>query len=130
MVRMGSTKALSPIRFVDLVQTPTLLLSGALDKNTPAPQALEFYTGLIEQGVEAVLVTYPRDGHRLRRYYAYIDTAARILIWFERHLNRERCHCNALVKSRRLTSLDNAAAGRRQVKGGAPLGYRFNPHRP
>jgi dipeptidyl aminopeptidase/acylaminoacyl peptidase len=84
----GRHETRSPLRFVDRVRTPTLLLAGALDKNTPPAHALAFYTGLIEQGVETALVTYPRDGHSLRGYPAYPDTAARILLWFERHLNK------------------------------------------
>ncbi len=42
----------SPILEADRVRTPTLLLSGLRDKNTPPGQALEFYTSLAERGVE------------------------------------------------------------------------------
>jgi dipeptidyl aminopeptidase/acylaminoacyl peptidase len=72
----------SPAMYADRVVTPCLVMAGALDKNTPPGQALEFYQSLIEHGVDSALVTYPRDGHSLRGYPAYIDTAARILSWF------------------------------------------------
>jgi dipeptidyl aminopeptidase/acylaminoacyl peptidase len=72
----------SPGMFVDRVRTPCLILAGALDKNTPPTQALEFHQGLLEHGQESVLVVYPKDGHSLRGYPAYLDTAARILTWF------------------------------------------------
>jgi dipeptidyl aminopeptidase/acylaminoacyl peptidase len=72
----------SPAMYADQVATPCLILAGALDKNTPPGQALEFYQSLLEHGVESTLVTYPRDGHSLRGYPAFIDTAARILAWF------------------------------------------------
>ena len=76
----------SPVMFAHRVRTPSLIMAGALDKNTHPGQALEFYQALLENGVEAELVTYPKDGHSLRGYPAYIDSAARTLIWFERHL--------------------------------------------
>jgi dipeptidyl aminopeptidase/acylaminoacyl peptidase len=76
----------SPVLEADRVVTPTLLLAGRRDKNTPPGQALEFYTSLAERGVETVLVNYPEDGHSLRGYPAYIDSAARISAWFERFL--------------------------------------------
>lgn len=72
----------SPAMFAGQARTPCLVMAGALDKNTPPGQALEFHQSLREHGVESVLVTYPRDGHSLRGWPAYIDTAARILAWF------------------------------------------------
>lgn len=72
----------SPANYVANVRTPTLLLAGALDKNTPPTQALEFHQAMREFGGESALVVYPQDGHSLRGYPAYLDTAARILIWF------------------------------------------------
>ncbi|HEY3813593.1 MAG TPA: prolyl oligopeptidase family serine peptidase [Caulobacteraceae bacterium] len=76
----------SPAMFADKVRTPTLILAGALDKNTPPGQAQEFFQSLLEHGVETALVMYPQDGHSLRGYPAYIDSAARILAWFGQHL--------------------------------------------
>ncbi len=79
----------SPAMFAANVSTPCLVMAGAQDKNTPPSQALEFHQSLLEHGVESVLVTYPRDGHSLRGYPAYLDTAARILIWFGPRLGLE-----------------------------------------
>ena len=55
-----------------------------MDKNTPPGQALEFHQSLIEHGVASALVVYPKDGHSLRGFPAYLNSAARILIWFGR----------------------------------------------
>ncbi len=76
----------SPVMFADRVTTPCLVMAGALDKNTPPTQALEFHQSLCEAGAKSVLVTYPNDGHSLRGYPAYLDSAARILSWFGEHL--------------------------------------------
>jgi dipeptidyl aminopeptidase/acylaminoacyl peptidase len=78
----------SPTMLAHQANTPCLVLAGALDKTTPPGQAHEFYQALRENDVEACLVTYPNAGHSLRGYPEYFDSAARILIWFGRHLAR------------------------------------------
>lgn len=72
----------SPVMYAGQVRTPCLIMAGALDKNTPPTQALEFHQAVREGGGESVLVIYPQDGHSLRGYPAYLDSAARILSWF------------------------------------------------
>lgn len=76
----------SPVMFANRVKSPTLVMAGARDKNTPPGQAMEFYRSLLEHGVETALAIYPKDGHSLRGYPAYIDTAARILMWLETYV--------------------------------------------
>jgi dipeptidyl aminopeptidase/acylaminoacyl peptidase len=72
----------SPTLYADQARTPCLVMAGALDKNTPPGQAIEFHNALLEHGTESALVVYPLDGHSLRGYPAYVDSAARILAWF------------------------------------------------
>jgi len=76
----------SPVQFAHRVRTPTLNICGALDRCTPPGQALEFHSALRENGVESVLVTYPREGHGVRTFPGMIDYAARVVDWFETHL--------------------------------------------
>lgn len=78
----------SPVTFAGKCRTPALNICGALDHNTPPGQALEFHRALRLAGCESVLLTYPQEGHGVRRYPAAIDAAARIVDWFERHLRR------------------------------------------
>jgi dipeptidyl aminopeptidase/acylaminoacyl peptidase len=40
----------------------------------------------LEHGVPSVLVTYPEEGHNVRRYPAVIDRCARVVAWFERFM--------------------------------------------
>jgi dipeptidyl aminopeptidase/acylaminoacyl peptidase len=75
----------SPVFFADRATTPTLLIAGGRDKNTPPTQALEFHQALLEAGCETVLCVYPEHGHSLRGYPAYLDTAARTMMWLNRH---------------------------------------------
>jgi dipeptidyl aminopeptidase/acylaminoacyl peptidase len=76
----------SPIHYADRVKTPTLHICGALDKNTPPGQALEFHHALTLNGVRSVLATYPEEGHGVRKMPASLDYAARVAGWFQEHM--------------------------------------------
>lgn len=84
---LGQYFTRSPIHYAERVRTPTLHICGALDKITPAGQALEFHKAL--QGstdVETVLLTYPNEGHGIRSMPAMFDFTARVMAWFEKHM--------------------------------------------
>ena len=76
----------SPIMHAHKAQTPTLNICGALDRCTPPEEALQFHNALLENGVISVLVTYPQEGHGIRGFPAAIDFAARVVLWFEQHI--------------------------------------------
>jgi dipeptidyl aminopeptidase/acylaminoacyl peptidase len=76
----------SPIMHAHKVKTPTLNVCGALDRCTPAEEAMQFHNALLENGVKSVLVTYPEEGHGVRKYPAAIDFAARVVGWFQEHM--------------------------------------------
>ncbi|MBA1363140.1 S9 family peptidase [Burkholderia gladioli] len=84
---LGQYFSRSPIHHAERVRTPTLHVCGALDRITPAGQALEFHRAL--QGstdVESVLLTYPHEGHGISSMPASFDFAARVMHWFDRHM--------------------------------------------
>jgi dipeptidyl aminopeptidase/acylaminoacyl peptidase len=76
----------SPIMHAHKVKTPTLNICGALDRCTPPEEALQFHRALVENGIESVVVTYPEEGHGIRKLPAAIDCAARIVAWFQKHM--------------------------------------------
>jgi dipeptidyl aminopeptidase/acylaminoacyl peptidase len=76
----------SPIMYAHKVKTPTLSICGALDRCTPPSEAVQFHNALLENGVKSVLVTYPQEGHGVRKFPAAIDYAARLVGWFVEHL--------------------------------------------
>jgi len=76
----------SPVMFADKVKTPTLILTGGVDQNTPPTQALEFHRALLEAGTKSVLVTYPKAGHGIRNYPDVLDHVARSVSWFLEYL--------------------------------------------
>jgi dipeptidyl aminopeptidase/acylaminoacyl peptidase len=76
----------SPLAVVDQVDTPMLLMAGALDLATPPDQARMFHRALLERGRPSTLVIYPQEGHGVRRHDAVVDQCGRLLDFFERHV--------------------------------------------
>ena len=79
--------ARSPIMYVGNVKTPTMLMTGELDMNTPMAQAEDFYRALKLRGVPTVLVRFPDEHHgpygvkpsNFLRHQLYLRR------WFERY---------------------------------------------
>jgi len=80
-----------PVMFADKVTTPTLNVCGMLDRCTPPTEAAQFHNALIENGTRSVLVTYPEEGHGVRKFPAAVDYAARVVAWFEEHMPAKGC---------------------------------------
>ena len=76
----------SPIHHVRKVKTPTLLVCGGQDKNTPPGQAVEFHHALVEEGKVSALLTYPNAGHSIRQMPESIDLLARVIAWFQAYV--------------------------------------------
>jgi dipeptidyl aminopeptidase/acylaminoacyl peptidase len=76
----------SPLMHARKVRTPTLNICGALDRCTPPEEAMQFHNALRESDVKSVLVTYPQEGHGIRKFPAAIDMAARLVGWIEEHM--------------------------------------------
>jgi dipeptidyl aminopeptidase/acylaminoacyl peptidase len=76
----------SPVMYAHKVKTPTLNICGALDRCTPAEEAIQFHNALLENGVESALMIYPEEGHGVRKFPAAIDYVARLVGWFEAHM--------------------------------------------
>jgi len=76
----------SPITFVKMAKTPTLILQGEADVVDPIGQSQQFYRGLKRYGVEAEFVVYPREGHGFREEKHIIDYLNRLTGWFDRYL--------------------------------------------
>jgi dipeptidyl aminopeptidase/acylaminoacyl peptidase len=75
---------------LDKPATPTLIIHGELDRCTPLGQGQEFYSALLERGVPAELVVYPREGHGFQESAHKLDKARRVVAWFDRYLRAAR----------------------------------------
>ena len=47
---------------------------------------MQFHNALLENDVKSVLVTYPEEGHGVRKMPATFDYAARVVDWFDTHM--------------------------------------------
>jgi dipeptidyl aminopeptidase/acylaminoacyl peptidase len=80
----------SPVMHAKNVRTAMLSICGARDQCTPPEEAMQWHRALITQGAESVLVTYPDEGHGVRRFPATIDVVARIVGWLHEHLSMQK----------------------------------------
>jgi dipeptidyl aminopeptidase/acylaminoacyl peptidase len=82
----------SAINFIKNNTTPTLVLVGQYDGETPAPQSFEFWHALKAMGVPTRLVVYPGEGHGFRNPKHRRDVLERSLAWFHTHLGSNAGH--------------------------------------
>lgn len=58
---------LSPMAYANKVKTPTLIMQGEWDTRTPIGQGEEFFSALVENGVDAQMARYPQSWHGVSR---------------------------------------------------------------
>jgi dipeptidyl aminopeptidase/acylaminoacyl peptidase len=78
----------SPVRYLDKVITPTLIMHGTGDDVVDDSQSWEFYRELKAKNVETELVLYPGEWHVLGKPANQIDEMSRMLAWFDQHLKQ------------------------------------------
>lgn len=77
---------MSPIKNIENVKTPTLILHGEEDLRCPLEQAQQFYVGLKKHNIETKLITFPKSSHGLSRNgipYLRMERIQAILDWFK-----------------------------------------------
>ena len=76
---------LSPIRFVDRVKTPTLIVQSEDDHRTPMADADQWFVALRKRNIPVEFVRYPRSTHELSRSgepWLLVDRLGRLRQWF------------------------------------------------
>ncbi|HEV2169318.1 MAG TPA: S9 family peptidase, partial [Candidatus Binatus sp.] len=77
----------SPMKYVNNVKTPTMILHGQADTRVPIPQAEEFYRALYERHIPVEFVTYPRENHGFVEPRHIQDRWQRYLVFFGKYLD-------------------------------------------
>jgi len=77
----------SPMKYVENVKTPTMILHGQADTRVPIPQAEEFYQALSERHIPVQYVTYPRENHGFTEPRHIQDRWQRYLVFFGKYLD-------------------------------------------
>jgi dipeptidyl aminopeptidase/acylaminoacyl peptidase len=76
----------SAVGHVATARTPTLILQGEDDARVPKAQSDELYAALKWKGVTAEYVVFPREKHGFSERAHQVETARRLLAWFEKYL--------------------------------------------
>jgi dipeptidyl aminopeptidase/acylaminoacyl peptidase len=77
----------SPMKYINNVKTPTMILHGQQDTRVPIAQAQEFYRALVERGVPVEFVVFPRENHGFTEPRHVMDRLRRYLNFFGKYLN-------------------------------------------
>ncbi|KAM7095814.1 LOW QUALITY PROTEIN: acylamino-acid-releasing enzyme [Ciconia maguari] len=80
----------SPMRYVDRVRAPVLLMLGEDDRRVPPKQGLEYYRALKARGIPTRLLWYPGNNHALAGVEAEADGFMNMALWLLQHLRRRR----------------------------------------
>jgi dipeptidyl aminopeptidase/acylaminoacyl peptidase len=77
----------SPMKYVNNVKTPTMIMHGQVDTRVPIAQAEEFYEALRERNVPVEFVVYPRENHGFTEPRHQLDRVRRYVRFFAKYLN-------------------------------------------
>jgi dipeptidyl aminopeptidase/acylaminoacyl peptidase len=76
----------SSLMYVGKVTTPTLLMTGVLDRRTPMPQTEEFYAALKVRGVPAAILQFNDEFHgTASKPSNFIRTQLYMMAWFNKY---------------------------------------------
>ncbi len=79
---------LSPIRFIDKLAAPLLLIQGATDPRVPVGEATQFYEAMQKKGLPGELILFPDEGHGMRKRGNQVLALGHTLRFFQTHLAR------------------------------------------
>lgn len=85
----------SPMRFVEQITTPVLILHGEDDPNTFITNSMEMYRALLDLGRTVEFVRLPREGHGFNEPQHRVIEMQRTLGWFDRYLQPSRSYAVA-----------------------------------
>jgi len=77
----------SPMKYVNNVKTPTMIMHGQVDTRVPIAQAQEFYQALVERKVPVEFVVYPRENHGFTEPRHNLDRVRRYVKFFAKYSN-------------------------------------------
>jgi len=76
----------SPIRYIDAVKTPVLLMVGGSDLRVPPGQSIEYYKALTARNRIVKMLFYKDDNHTLGRTQTTADCIVSTVLWYEKYL--------------------------------------------
>ena len=80
-------ESISPIKYIDQVQSPVMVLHGANDPRDPVTESDRFVEGIRKNGGEVAYLRFPDEGHGIRKMNNRITAYVRVAEFLERNLN-------------------------------------------
>ena len=77
-------KRVSPVTYIKQNKTPTLILVGERDGESPAPQSFQYWHALKELHVPTQLKVYANEGHEFENFENMIDVSVSTIEWFNK----------------------------------------------
>ena len=74
---------MSPLKYIEGVNVPCLIIHGATDRRVPLGQSIELYTALKRMGKKVKFYQYDGNGHSFKHISAADDMIAVSLSFFE-----------------------------------------------
>ena len=74
---------MSPIKYIDGVNVPVLIIHGSKDRRVPIGQSIELYTALKRMGKKVIFYQYDENGHSFKHVCAGDDMIAVSLEFFK-----------------------------------------------
>jgi len=82
----AALEQLSPIRHVDRVSAPMLLIQGATDPRVPVGEALQFFDALQAKGVPSQLIIFADEGHGMKKRSNQVLGYGHTVQFFQKYL--------------------------------------------
>lgn len=79
--------ARSPIKYIDNVKTPLLLMIGCADLRVPPSQGMEYYKALVARNVPTKALIFKEDNHPLDIPQTLADCIVSTVLWYEKYIN-------------------------------------------
>lgn len=94
----------SPLFHADKINTPLLLLQGAVDTNVPIGESIQMYTALKMLGKPVEFIKVDGENHSIRGFQRKLEWQRTILAWFAKYLKEDDRWWNEMYKT---GALDN-----------------------
>ncbi|MET7029816.1 S9 family peptidase [Sediminicola luteus] len=79
-------ESISPIKYIDQVKSPVMVLHGANDPRDPITESDRFVQGIRDNGGIAEYLRFPDEGHGIRKMDNRITAYVRVVEFLEKHL--------------------------------------------
>ena len=101
-LKRADYETMSPSKYEDNFNTPTLIITGEKDYRIPYTQSLRYFTVLQNKGIDSRLIIFKNDGHwpnHLRSMPLYYNSH---LEWFHKYLGGGKAPWDSKELSRNL----------------------------